>query len=104
MILPMVQAAFERDSLVFLSLRTPDPYVDWLYAARERLSLKARMVKYNARQRSITVTKQQRVAGGILVRYQCRGYFGDITLSNAEIAQEAAGLMRKYLTFDYTEQ
>lgn len=32
-ILPMVQAAFERDSRVFLTLRTPDPYVDWLTQA-----------------------------------------------------------------------
>ncbi|WP_379161402.1 hypothetical protein [Paenibacillus sp. sgz5001063] len=102
-ILPLVQAAFERDSRVFLTLRTPDPYVDWLNAARERLSNEAKAVRAQAHRRGVKITEQQRVNGTLLVRYQCRGYFGDMALEDAEIAEEAAGFMRRLLAFENAE-
>ncbi|MEK5418202.1 hypothetical protein [Paenibacillus sp. FSL L8-0708] len=94
----MVQTAFERDSNVFLHLKTPDPYVDWLTQAREKLAVEARRVKNEAHRRGIKITSNQRMDGGILVRYQCRGYIGDIALPDGEVAKEAAGLMRRFLT------
>ncbi|OME22208.1 hypothetical protein NSS98_21060 [Paenibacillus sp. FSL E2-0274] len=98
-ILPMVQAAFERDSNVFLNLKTPDPYVDWLAQARERLASEARKIKNEAFRRGIRMTSKQRIDGGLLVRYQCRGFFGDLALPDTEVAEEAAELMRRLLKF-----
>lgn len=98
-IMSLIKAAFERDSNVFLQLKTPDPYVDWLTQTRAKLSLEARRIKTEAYQRGIRITSNQRIEGGLLARYQCRGYFGDILLPDAEVAEEAAELMRRLLTF-----
>ncbi|WP_218641952.1 hypothetical protein [Paenibacillus odorifer] len=40
----------------------------------------------------------QRIDGGLLVRYQCRDYFGDILLPDADASEEAAEMMRRLLT------
>jgi hypothetical protein len=98
-ILPMIQTAFERDSNVFLHLKTPDPYVDWLTQARERLAGEARKIKNEAYRRGIRIENQHRVDNLFLIRFQCRGNFGDLTLSDAEVAEEATGIMRRVLMF-----
>jgi hypothetical protein len=102
-ILTMVHTAFERDSHVFLSLKTPEPYVDWLTQARERLTLESHKILNETHRRGIKMTKTQRIDGGVLARYQCRGYFGDLTLRDAEVTEEAAKMMQKLLTFNNGE-
>lgn len=93
-ILPMVQAAFERDSRIFLTFHTPDPYVNWLNTVRKRLSNESKAIHEQAYQQGLQVTKQQHVNGKFLVGYQCRGYFGDIALSDREVANGVVELMR----------
>ena len=103
-ILPMILRAFERDTRVFQSLRTPDPYVGWINAAKERLSAELRANRFEAVKRGVRVYDEQRTPAGMTVRYMCRGYHGEMTLSNEEISVEAAELMRKYLTFENEEK
>lgn len=99
-ILPMVLQAFERDTLIFLNLRSPKPYVDWIYAARERLSRGTRLTRYKASERGIQIYAEEKTAEGIRVRFMCRGVQEECPLTNAVIADEAAKLMHRYLTFD----
>ncbi|AIQ65436.1 hypothetical protein PSTEL_22305 [Paenibacillus stellifer] len=97
-ILPMVLRAFERDTRIFLNFRTPDPYVDWIHAARERLSVEVRLTRFEAVRRGIRVYDEERTASGMSVHYLCRGHHGNLFLTNAEIAELAVKLMRKYLS------
>lgn len=99
LVLPMVEAAFVRDSRIFQTLQSPEPYVDWLTQARERLAAEVRAVKAQVYRRGIRIVEQQRVKDGFIARYQCRGHHGDFVLRNEEIAKEAAEMMRTLLTF-----
>ncbi|NGM81181.1 hypothetical protein G5B47_02010 [Paenibacillus sp. 7124] len=102
-ILPLVLSAFERDTRVFLNLRSPRKYIEWIYEARERLSVETRLTRFEAAKCGVKIYEELRTDGGITVRYACRYQYGEITLTNAEIANEAAGFMRNYLTFDLRE-
>ncbi|AHV98967.1 hypothetical protein [Paenibacillus sabinae] len=99
-ILPLVLHAFERDTRVFLNLRSPDPYVDWIHAARERLCHETRLTRYEALKRGLNIYKNERTGSGIVVKFHYRGSGGEMTLENREIAEIAVSLMRKYLTFE----
>ncbi|WP_342435976.1 hypothetical protein NSS79_20900 [Paenibacillus sp. FSL L8-0436] len=98
-ILPMVKAAFERDSQIFLSMHTLDPYVAWLTQARERLTQEELMIKAQARQSGISIIEKQHVDGTLRIRYQCQAGISDLAIPDAEVAEEAADLMRRLLTF-----
>lgn len=98
-ILPMVKAAFERDSQIFLSMHTLDPYVAWLTQARERLTQEELMIKAQAHQNGISIIEKQHIDGTLRIRYQCQAGISDLAIPDAEVAEEAAELMRRLLTF-----
>jgi hypothetical protein len=96
-ILPMVQAAFERDSHIFLTLRTPAPYVEWLMQVRERLAVESHNLSAQVNQRGIRITDNRRIEGKLIIRYQCRGQYDGLTIPDADVAKQAAELMRRLL-------
>lgn len=62
------------------------------------------MVKAQAHRRGIRITDKQRINGTLIIRYQCRGQCGGLTIPDAEVAEEAAELMRRLLTFENAHQ
>ncbi|GAB6931563.1 hypothetical protein JCM10914A_55600 [Paenibacillus sp. JCM 10914] len=100
-ILPMVIAAFERDSRhMEQHLRTPGPYVDAVKLAISRAWEEHKFVKKHFWDKGLKVYEQTNYEHHIHVKFKCRGYESDMELQWAFVTGEASVLMRKYLGLD----
>ncbi len=100
-ILPLIIAAFERDSRYIKEhLKTPDPYVDAIKLATERAWADLREVKKHFFFKGLKVYEEKRTRLGILAKFKCRGYESKMELRWEYIAAEASVMMRKYMGLD----
>jgi len=100
MFLPLILSAFERDRRIFETLlKSPEPYIDLLTIAADKVTKDLTEVRRLFRERGIKVYEMERGQAWI-ARYMCRGYTGDVTLWEQLAIAEARVLMRKYLGID----
>ncbi|KAA9001020.1 hypothetical protein F4V43_14355 [Paenibacillus spiritus] len=97
-LLPLVITALERDGrLLARLLRTPAPYVEMAEAAAAAAARDLRKVRLAMRAAGMRVYENERLADGIRVRYQCRGFHGEMSVTDAKLADQAVSQMRRYM-------
>ncbi|MEK4980799.1 hypothetical protein [Bacillus sp. FSL K6-6540] len=102
-LLPLIIAAFERDSrFIEQQLKTPGPYVDTINHAKEKAWADMRDVKKYFWLKGLKVFEENRTKYGIMAKFKCRGYESSMELYWDYITAQASILMRKYLGLDVT--
>ncbi|MCA4756344.1 hypothetical protein [Mycolicibacterium fortuitum] len=100
-LLPLVIAAYERDCRYMeQNLKTPEPYVDTIKLAMNRVREDFKDIKKHFWLKGLKVYEQINTQVGIKAKFKCRGYNSEIELRWEFITAEASVLMRKYLGLD----
>ncbi|MEK4360790.1 hypothetical protein NYE48_27675 [Paenibacillus sp. FSL M7-1455] len=103
-LLPIVLSAFERDlNVIKTAVKTPDPYVDLISAAMDRVTRELTELRNEFRKRGIKVYELERTEVGYRAEYLCRGYQRTFSMLDGLVRTEGGILMRKFLGLDMRE-
>ncbi|MCR8843062.1 hypothetical protein NQ117_05170 [Paenibacillus sp. SC116] len=98
-LLPMVLTVLDRDAKLIANaglLRSPEPYVDAITNAMNRVSEDLRDVRRQFRSRGIKVFEEVREVKSVNVRYLCRGYEHSMTLLWELVGKDVKERIREY--------